>query len=125
KKPSAPRLRVRSRGRRYPNEYTDTANPRIARVRVNQADSGSSRTVQGNSVTSGRLQAARVGCARAQPAAAARSRLPSTAKANATTRAEAGRCFHVPNPVASPETAPARKASNAATRNPFGKPINP
>src|ERR1039457_5844386 len=98
-------------GRRYSHEYTDTANPRIARVSVNQADNGSSRTVQGNSVTSGRLHVAPVGNARAPTEATASSRLPKTANAKATTRAAAGR-FH----VASPETAPARKASNAAAR---------
>src|ERR1035438_986391 len=107
-------------GRRYPNEYTDTANARIARVSVNHADSGSSRTVQGKSVTSGRFQVAAVREAKARQAATTSSRLPSTAKANATTRAAAGR-FH----VASPATAPARKESNAATRNAFGEPINP
>src|SRR5476649_436391 len=53
-------------GRRYPNEYTDTANARIARVSVKKADSGSSRTVQGKSVTSGILHVALVGWDRAR-----------------------------------------------------------
>src|ERR1035437_2857418 len=107
-------------GRRYPNEYTDTANARSARVSVYQADSGSSRTVQGKSVTSGRLQVALLGRARARPEATASSRLPSTAKANATTRAAAGR-FQ----VARAERAPIKNEANPAARNGSGEPINP
>src|ERR1035437_3561873 len=106
----------------------DTASARSARVSVNQAESGSSRTVQGKSVTSGRLHVALLGWARARQEATNRSRLPSTAKANATIRETAGRCFHVPNPApkpaASPETAPARNEANAAARNGSGEPIN-
>src|SRR4051812_22903025 len=98
-------------GRRYPNEYTDTANARIASVRINQADSGSSRTVQAKRLSDGRLHVALVGNASARLPAAARSRVPSKAKPNAATSAWAGR-FQ----VASPAIAPARKDINAAAR---------
>src|SRR5260370_36222858 len=106
-------------GRRYPNEYTDTANARIASVRMNQADSGSSLTVQAKSVTDGRLHVALLGKVRARHPAAANSRLPDTAQPNARTRAASGR-FQ----VESPEIAPARNASNAAARIGPGSPIN-
>src|SRR5450756_402237 len=107
----------------------DTASARSARVSVNQAESGSSRTVQGKSVTSGRLQVAPLGWARARQEATIRSRLPRTAKENGTIRAASGRGFQVPipvvNPVARPETAPARSEANAAARKGSGEPINP